>query len=182
LDLEASTPDRFAGFGSSKKIMQNQNEGPATSRPISFSLPRTTTGLSEKFLESGFSSRVKELTSDIGQKANLAREVVKDFQERKEQVSEDARRDVKEYGDRAENLETTFGERVKDLTSDIGHKAQETQEAVLARQRQEVEEVGREARDYATRFERTVSGKFKGPIPINLSGTTATSSADSKQN
>lgn len=187
MDLEASTPDRFAGFSSARKNMQQQIEAPVT-RPISFSLPRAKTeDFSEKFLESGFGSRVKDLASDIGHKADLARAAVKDFQDRKEHVSEDASRGVKEYADRAERLETSFGEKVKDLASDIGHRAHLARDAaqdLQAREQHEIEEVGKEAgkeaRDHAANFERTASGRFKGPITVTLSGTTATPTVDSK--
>ena len=183
MDLEASTPDRFAGFGSGRKNMQAQPEAPVA-QPVSFSLPRVKTeDFSEKFLESGFGDKVKDLASDIGHKADLARNAVKDFQDRKEHAAEDASRGVKEYADRAERFERNFGEKMKDLVSDIGHNASIARDVVQdlqEKQRHEIEEVGKEAKDYATNFERTTSGRFKGPITINLSGTTATPTVDSK--
>ncbi|KAG0651207.1 hypothetical protein D0Z07_2103 [Hyphodiscus hymeniophilus] len=184
IDLEASQPDRFAGSVPARKMMANQVEAPKTSQLISSSLPQSATApLSEKFLESGFGSKVSHLASDIGQKADLARAAVKEFQDRKEHISEDASRGLREYADRAERLETSFGDKVKDLASDIGNRAQLAPEAaqnLQARQRSEVEEVGREARDYMSQFERTASGKLKGPISISMSGTPATQTAGEK--
>ena len=147
-DLEASTPDRFAGFSSGGNHQSQQIEAPNT-RPIS-SLPRTTSEpFSEKFLESGLGSRVKDLASDIGHKADLARSAIKDFQDRKEQVAEDTGRVAKEYSDRVGSLELKFGEKSKDRISDIGQRAHLGQEAVQdlqARQRSHIEGLGKEVR------------------------------------
>lgn len=180
MDLEASTPDRFAGFSSSaRKGMQQAEPMPPT--PAKFSLPRTTTGgLSEKFMESGFGGRVKELASEIGHRANQAREVARDLQEHKSHLGEDAGREVKEYAEKAERVEHSFGDKVKDLASQIGHSAHQAQDEAQgfqAQRRREIEEAGREARQYAERAEEAAS-RIGGPITINLSGTNESLSAD----
>ena len=56
--------------------------------------------------------------------------MAKDFQAHREHVSEDASREVKEYVDRTEQLESSFGNKVKDLALDIGHRAHLAREAV----------------------------------------------------
>ncbi len=119
-DLEASTPDRFAGHNSARKA-----EPAPTYRIPSTSLPRVEEGLSEKGkeLEAGFGSKVKNLASEITHYAQEARGVAKDLQERKEQVVDGASREVREYRDRAERVEHVFGDRVKDLAEEIGQRA-----------------------------------------------------------
>ena len=184
MDLEASTPDRFAGFSSTRKGAQQAE--PINTKPAALLLPRTTTGgLSEKLkeLESGFGGTVKDLASEIGHRANLARDAAKDLQGRREHISEDVSRGTKEYTERAERLDTSFGDKVKDLASEIGHRAHLAREAVQdlqAHQQTEIEEAGKQTRDYAERAEHAASSRFGGPITINLSGTTATPTTDSK--
>jgi hypothetical protein len=182
MDLEASTPDRFAGFSSSRKTMTQQVEAP--SRQATITLPRANTeAMSEKFMESGFGSRVKGLATEIGHRAEQARELGKDLQSRRTHVQDDASREFKEYASRAERLEHALGNKMKDLASDIGHKADETRDEAthLAAQRQrEIEEAGREARAYAERVEHAASSRLSGPISVSLSGTTALSSQDAR--
>jgi hypothetical protein len=179
IDLEASTPDRFAGFSSARKTTQ-QAEPPSKSAAIP--LPRTTTeALSEKFLESGFGGRVKDLASEIGHRAQQAKEVAKDLQTHKAHLTDDASREFKDYTERAERVEHGFADKVKDLASEIGHRAHQAQDEarhLQAQQQKEIEDAGKEARAYAQRVEHAASSRLGGPISINLSGTTAAPSRD----
>ena len=184
VDLEASTPDRFAGFNTRKTKQQQLQQLEPPPQTVSFPLPRATTeGLSEKFMESGFGSKVKELASEIGHKAQEAREVAKDLQERKTHLTGDATKELKDYTERAERVEHSFADRVKDLAAEIGqiaHQARnETQNMQVQRQK-EIEDAGKEARAYAERVEHAASSRLAGPISINLSGTTAATSQDPK--
>jgi hypothetical protein len=173
LDLEQSMPDRFAGLSYARY------------RRVSLELPRIGEGLSEnsKEDEAGYGGRVKEPASEIGHGAKQAREVAKDKQARKEHVSRDASKEVKEDADPAERVELSFGDKVKDPASGTGHKAHLPREAVQdlqSREESELDEVAREARDYAERLERAASGALGGPITINLSGSTATPATESR--
>ena len=170
VDLEASTPDRFAGFSSARKTQQSQQQGSSPTQPILPPLPRSTAEpLSEKLLESGIGGRVKNLALDIGHKFNSAQATVEDLQDLEENVTEDANRGVKEWGDRVERLKTSFDEQIKHQTQ----LPQEVAQDLQACQREGTEGFGRDERVYAKRFERTASGKFKGPIMTDVPGTSA---------
>lgn len=66
---------------------------------------------------------MKDLAFGIEHRANLAREAAKDLQAHRATVTENASRGVKGYAERAERLETDFDVKVKDLASEIGHRA-----------------------------------------------------------
>lgn len=177
IDLEASTPDRFAGFGSSSRMggpaAAAQIEAPTkTKGPNLPPLPRhASDALSAKFkeYEAGFGGKVKELASEIGYKASEARTTATQLQDREEHISEDAGRGVSEY---AEKLETSFGGRIKDLAADIVHMAHREREVardLQERGRRDVAEVATEGREVVDRAERAASGGVR----ISFSGEKA---------
>jgi hypothetical protein len=106
-DLEASVPDRFAGFRSGQKSVSGTN---GDTRPGSVILSRLgTEGLSDKLkeMESGFGSRVKNLVSDITHQSHVAQAAqgaARDIQERTKTFSDDAAKELREYQEQAEHL------------------------------------------------------------------------------
>jgi hypothetical protein len=131
MDLEASVPDRFAGFGIGRK---SDHQVETTTKPAPLLLlPRTATEdliEKDKELESGFGNRVRDLTSEITKTIDVVREATRDLQEHKDIVMEDASRIQKEQTDKAAELKSSFISKLKDLASEIGNKAHLAREAV----------------------------------------------------
>ncbi|KAK0103501.1 hypothetical protein ONS95_005522 [Cadophora gregata] len=122
-ELEASTPDRFAGHNSARKSLVPPEAAPVYKFP-SMSLPRVESVFEKgKEVEAGVGSKVKNLASEIGHYAQQAREVAKDIQAHKDNFATNASREVKEYADRAERIEHAFGVKVKDLATEIEERA-----------------------------------------------------------
>lgn len=107
MDLEASEPDRFAGFRKGPKKDGGTN-GETKFAPVS--LPRIgNERLSEKLkeMESGFGSRVNHLVSDINQQSNttqVAEGVARDIVSRTKTIGENTTNELKEYQKRAEHF------------------------------------------------------------------------------
>jgi hypothetical protein len=157
MDLEASVPDRFAGFRTGQKGNQQFE---TTTKPASLLLPRIgTEGLNEKVkeLESGFGNRVRDLTSEIRKTPDVVREATRDLQEQTDIVMEDASRIEKEQADKAARLESSFINKLKDLASEIGNKAHLAREAVQylqAHGENIVQEGAKETGSYAEQVEQ----------------------------
>ncbi|CZR56706.1 uncharacterized protein PAC_06595 [Phialocephala subalpina] len=180
-DLEASQPDRFAGNNSARKSTMQADAAPTYKFP-SMSLPRmdVQNSLNEKGkeIEAGFGSKVKNLASEITHYAQQAREVAKDLQTQKESVTEGASREVKEYAHRTRGVEHMFGDKVKDLASEIGQRAHKAENVVRDAEERDhgaMDGAVREAREHLERLEAAAKSKVTGPITINVSHPGSTS-------
>jgi hypothetical protein len=149
IDLEASTPDRFAGFGSARK---GQLPEPMTTNhvPVPLAVPR---------LGDNFSSNVKKFESGLGVVDSDIRDGAKNIQTQ-----------AKEGGER---IESSFNEKVKDLAS----KAHQVVQDFQAQRHNEVESLGNQSSDYAHRLQQTVASQVERPITITLGGETHGSDA-----
>jgi len=162
-DLEASTPDRFAG---SKARTDTSQATMSTIRvPTAITLPR-----SEKYkeLESSFGSRVKDIASQIDDKAEEARAVGKDLQSQKDLYADEINSGISGYREKVEEVEHGFGGRVKDLASDISqmaHVARETAQSFQAARK--TGEFGREVEDLGGRAGRAVI-PTRVDVPMNI--------------
>ncbi|KAG4419730.1 hypothetical protein IFR04_007137 [Cadophora malorum] len=177
-DLEASTPDRFAGHNSARKSIVHPEAAPVYRVP-SMSLPKVE-GIFEKGkdVEAGIGSKVKNLASEIGHYAQQAREVAKDIQAQKDNFATSANREVKEYADRVERIEHAFGDKVKDLAMEIGERAHTAERVVRdaeERERRAVSDAIEDTKGQLGRVETVARSKLSGPITINLSQPGSTS-------
>jgi hypothetical protein len=186
MDLEASTPDRFAGHNSSRKSGIQAEQTPAYKFP-SMSLPQVG-GLLEKGkeIETGIGSKVKNLASEIKYYAQEAREVAKDLQAQKDGITEGASREVKEYTDRAERREHVLGDKIKDISAEIGQRAHTAEQVVHneeVREHRAIDRAIQEARDHLERLEAAARSKLTDPITIkaSYSGSTSTEQEGKKQ-
>jgi len=182
MDLEASTPDRFAGHNSTQKSQ-------AVSTPIyrypSLPLP-IGGGLAEKGKESetGFGSKMKNIASEITHYAKEAREVAKDLQARKDGITEGASKEVKEYVDEAERRENMFKDKITGISAEIGQRAQMAEQVAV---NEEVREQGaidiaiREARAHLERLETAARSMVPGPITIEASYSGTISAAQEER-
>lgn len=204
-DLKASTPDRFAGFGTKK-----QTE--TATKDSAFNLPRVETGgFSEKLrsVQSGFTSRVStdglkdKLTGHGSELGNHASEGMKGkFKEFEAGLAGRAKDMVMDrIGHKPEVVQVTtrglqtptvtvnaqsgetelphhnIGDTLKDLVSDITHKAKLAHEVVrdLEAQRDSLTTAAaKRAKETATRTENAVNNKSGGIINISLDGDDAT--------
>lgn len=137
-DLEASTPDRFAG----SRVKTDMSGATKVAKvPIAISLPQVER-TSEKYLESGFGSKVKDFATQIGQKAEQAKEVGRNLQAQKDRYSGNFQSGMTGYKEKVEEVEHGFGARIKDLGSDLSHMAHMTKDAAQdfqARRKAEME-------------------------------------------
>ncbi|OWP03663.1 hypothetical protein B2J93_2175 [Marssonina coronariae] len=157
MDLEASTPDRFAGIRKSAITWRV--------------LPRMQ-GLNEKGKEfgAGFGSRVKGLASETTHFAHQARDIGKDLQTQKERAAEGVSKEVGEHRDRAERMEHMFGDKVQALATEIGqrvHMAERVVHDAEARERSAMDSVVRYARDHEERLEAAGRNKATGGLTIS---------------
>ncbi|KFY97882.1 hypothetical protein V498_01815 [Pseudogymnoascus sp. VKM F-4517 (FW-2822)] len=212
-DLEASTPDRFAGFGTSKKQSESATKDSA------FNLPRVETGgFSEKLksVQSGFNGLVStdglkdKLAGHGSELGNNASEGTKgNFKEfeaglagrAKDMVMDRIRHKPEVVQVTARGLQTptvtvnaqtgqtelpyhNIGDTLKDLVSDITHKAKLAHEVVrdLEAQRDSLTTAtAKVAKDTATRTENAVNNRSGGVINISLDGNdVAKPTADTK--
>lgn len=171
-DLEASQPDRFAG-NSSRKPGVHGEVAPTYAFNPSVSLPgMSMLNEKSKAIEAGFGSKVKNLASEITHYAHEARDVVKELETKKERAIEGASRELNEYAEKKERLEHTVVDKVKDLTTDIDHKAREVEQAVRdaeALQREAVDKAVREARENLARAEAAARNTVASPITVSVS-------------
>lgn len=104
-DLEASTPDRFAGFGTSKKHAEG------ATKDLAFNLPRVETG--------GLSEKLKSIQSGFAGQANsegLKQHIVGHGSELRNHASEGMKGKLKEF-------EAGLAGKAKDMVmSGLGHK------------------------------------------------------------
>ncbi|KAH6713730.1 hypothetical protein BKA61DRAFT_47781 [Leptodontidium sp. MPI-SDFR-AT-0119] len=168
-ELEASQPDRFAGHNSARKSAIQPETVPAYKFP-SMALPRMDNALEKgKEVEAGIGSRVKNLASEISHYAHQARDVAKDIQAQRDSIAAGASR---EYADRAERVEHAFGEKAKDLATEVGDRAHMAERVVRdaeERERKAMSEMVEETRGRMGRVETAAMRKLSGPITINLS-------------
>lgn len=174
MDLEASTPDRFSGINSSRKSGMATEPAPSYKFP-SITLPRIE-GLNEKGkeIEATFGGKVKNLASEITHYAQEARNVARDLQAQKDAIAEGATREVKEYASQAQRLEHMFGDKVKDLATEIGERAHMTEQVIHdaeTEQHRAVDGAIREAREHLERLEATARSTASGPVTIHVSHT-----------
>jgi len=165
IDLEASTPDRFAGFSSTRRNMEKQTEAPtSTSHP-----PATAEPLNEKSLESGF-----------GRLKGMAASAQHLYRDHREHFSEDANRAAREYSSHIDQKEKSVSEGLKEgwkeFTADIRREEREAEEAARGlkdRQRSGIVDLVKDAREYGKGIEHAVSERLKGPVTVQISGSTA---------
>ncbi|KAI9055532.1 hypothetical protein LZ554_000480 [Drepanopeziza brunnea f. sp. 'monogermtubi'] len=163
MELEASTPDRFAGVGQTRKIDLSP----------SYKFPSALIEKSKE-IESAMGSKVKNLASEITHFAQQAREVGKDLQAHKDSAVEGVATGVEEYRGRAERMEHMFGDKVKDLATEIGQRAHMAEQVVHdaeARERVAVDGAVKEAREQLERLEESARRKLERPLTINVSHT-----------
>ncbi|KFY11851.1 hypothetical protein V491_07022 [Pseudogymnoascus sp. VKM F-3775] len=208
-DLEASTPDRFAGFGTSKKQAESGTKDSA------FNLPRVEAGgLSEKLkrVQSGFMSQANSTElkdklaghgSELGSHASegirgkfkefeagltgRAKDMVMGGLGHKPEVVEVTTRGlqtptvtVNAQPGQTELPHHNIGNTLKDLVSDITHKAKLAHEVVrdLEAQRDALAaKAAKEAREATTRTEDAVNSRSGGVINISLHGDDETKHA-----
>lgn len=208
-DLEASTPDRFAGFGTSKK------QAEADTKDSAFNLPRVETGgLSEKLksIQSGFAGQANtaglkdKLAGHGSELGSHASEGMKGkFKEFEAGLAGKAKDMVMSgIGHKPEVVQVTtrglqtpivtvntqpghtelpyhnIGDTLKDLVSDITHKAKLAHEVVrdLEAQRDTLATAAaKEAKEVTTRTEDAVNSRLGGVINISLHGDDATKHA-----
>jgi hypothetical protein len=176
-NLEASQPERFAGHSSARKSGHQVEPTPVYHLPKMSLPPMAVPPMAmfnekSKEIEAGFGNRVQGFASHITHQVDEVREVGRDLQEKKESVQQGASRELQEYADRTERWKHTFGDKVKDLTADIGQKAHEAEEVahgVVARQQEAVDEAVREARENLARAEEAARIKIASPVTISLS-------------
>lgn len=107
VDLEATVPDRFAGFRGGQKGPHGTN---GDTKIGLNALPRIGgERLSEKLkeIESGLGGKVKNMVSDFAQKSHLvqvAQGAARDLQEHTKAISDDATKELKQTADLAERL------------------------------------------------------------------------------
>ncbi|OBT62424.1 hypothetical protein VE03_08537 [Pseudogymnoascus sp. 23342-1-I1] len=203
-DLEASTPDRFAGFSTSKKQAETATKDSA------FNLPRLEAGgLSEKLnsIQTGFTGRastdeLKEKLaghgSELGSRASeglkgkfkefeaglvgKAKDMVMDKIGHKHEVQVTTRGlqtptvTVNAQPGQVELPHYNIGDTLKDLVSDITHKAKLAHEVVrdLEAQRDTLATAAaKEANEATTRAENAVNNRSGGVIKISLHGDDA---------
>ncbi|KFX92826.1 hypothetical protein V490_05164 [Pseudogymnoascus sp. VKM F-3557] len=212
-DLEASTPDRFAGFGAAKKQVES------AAKDSAFNLPRVeTAGLSEKFkgIQSGLAGQAnsegvkQNIASHGSELGNQASEGMKGKFKQFESGLAGRAKDMVMGGighapgavqvttrgpetptvtinaqpGQAEPHQHNIGDTLKDLVSDISHKAKQAQEVArdLEAQRDAfATAAAKEAKDATTRTEDVVNTRSEGVVNISLQGDDATKhSADVK--
>ncbi|EKD21405.1 hypothetical protein MBM_00518 [Drepanopeziza brunnea f. sp. 'multigermtubi' MB_m1] len=81
---------------------------------------------------------------------------------------------VEEYRDRAERMEHMFGDKVKDLATEIGQRARMAEQVVHdteARERVAVDGAVKEAKEQLERLEESARRKLGRPLTINVSHT-----------
>ncbi|KAH7397806.1 hypothetical protein BKA64DRAFT_708484 [Cadophora sp. MPI-SDFR-AT-0126] len=182
-DLEASTPDRFAGQHSGRKSLAQPEATPVYKFP-SASLPKVASVFEKgKEVEAGIGSKVKNLASEIGHYAQQAREVAKDIQAQKDNFATSANREVREYTDRAERIEHAFGDKVKDLATEIGERAHTAERVVRdaeERERRLVSDAFEETKGKIGRLEPAARSRLSDPITIQISQP-GSSSTDYKE-
>jgi hypothetical protein len=129
LDTEANTPDRYAGIGNPRTMANMKPD-----RTIDY--PRSAM-MSTKDLEAGFGNRVHDFESSFRGKAqDTAKDLEAGFNEkvhdaqsafsgRASGMSGRASEVQSGFGAKVRELES-FGNKLKDLASEIGHKARDT--------------------------------------------------------
>lgn len=205
-DLEASTPDRFAGFGISKKQVEGAGKDSA------FNLPRVEAGgLSEKLksVQSGFADQANSEGlknklaghgSELGKHASegmkgkftefetglagRAKDMVMGGIGHKPEVVQVTTRGlqtptvtVNAHAGQTELPHHNIGDTLKDLVSDITQKAKLAHEVVrnLEAQRGTLATAAtNEAKEATTRTEDAVNSRSEGAINISLRGDDAT--------
>lgn len=177
-DLEASQQDRFAGNSTRKSTLHGEQPAPIYAYPT-MTIPGMN-ALNEKAQEvqTGFGSRIKNLTSEITHYAHEARDVVKEMEAKKERVREGANKELEEYVEKRDRLEHTIENKVNDLAEDIGEKAHEVEQIARdaeARQREAVDKAVQEARENLARAEAAARAELARPITISMAQTGDTS-------
>ncbi|OBT82372.1 hypothetical protein VE02_08751 [Pseudogymnoascus sp. 03VT05] len=184
VDLEASTPDRFAGFGSSKKQVEGATKDSA------FNLPRVETGgLSEKLksIQSGFAGqgkfkefeaglvgRAKNMVmSGLGHKPEVVQVTTRGLQTPTVTVNAQA-------GQTELPHHHNIGDTLKDLVLDITNKAKQAHEVVrdLEAQRDTLATAAaKKVKEATARTESAVNNGSGGVVNISLHGDDATKHA-----
>jgi hypothetical protein len=196
LDTEANTPDRYAGVGNSRTMATTKTGGPIEfprkevlsdklkSLEAGFSHHRSAkdleAGLGQRVhdVEEGLGNREKEFEADFGRRVHGAEEGVQNREKDLEAgMGERIHSAESGLGDRAHGIQSSlghkvrelehFGNRLKDLASEIGLKAKETANEAEAHGSIAVKEA-ETAAEHGKRI--ADQGHVVGHVDLSLSG------------